>query len=106
MFPTASILMRAIVDVSKGSVTASEPSLGVLDARTYGHVEPPSMESRIRTFEQLTGGFCVFATFQLTVFVVPSVQKVPVAGCVTTKGPLGPSTVIVAPLKVTPSSLS
>jgi hypothetical protein len=106
MFPTASILIRAIAVVSNGSVTASAPSLGVLDARTYGQVEPPSVDRRIRTLSQSTGGIWLPAGFQVTALRDPSVQYVVPVGWVIVNGPLPPSTVIVAPVKVTPSTLS
>ena len=48
--PTASTLTRAFVVAMSGIVTACEPSFGVLAARTYGYVCPPSTESEIFTF--------------------------------------------------------
>src|SRR5258705_13394183 len=60
-FPTASTFTRAEPVGVVGMVTVSEPSLGVLLARTIGKVKPPSVESRMRTAPQLTGAFTVLA---------------------------------------------
>ena len=54
-----------------GSVTASEPSFGVLAASTFGYVWPPSVESAIFTFAVLTGATSVPATSHVTVCVEP-----------------------------------
>ena len=72
--PTASTLTRACVVATFGSVTACEPSFGVLAASTIGYVWPPSVESEIFTFAVLTGGGSVPATFQVTVRVEPAVH--------------------------------
>ena len=40
----------------------------------------------------LTGAAVVFATFQVTAWVVPGKKDAPAAGTVTTNGPLLPST--------------
>ena len=49
----------------------SEPSLGVLDAKTIGKVAPPSVESKMFTFAVLIPLAVVPATFQVTVAVDP-----------------------------------
>src|SRR5437764_3552428 len=67
MFPTASTLTLAKAEGVPGIVTVSEPSFGVLFARTIGNVCPSSLESVILTASQLTGGRLVLLTFQKTV---------------------------------------
>ena len=71
MFPTASTLIRAVDVVTFGIVTLSEPSFGVLAARTSGYVRPPSVDMLIATFEVLVGGRSVFALFHRTVCTDP-----------------------------------
>src|SRR4029077_16346661 len=86
---TASTLMRASGDESPGGrVIVWEPSLGVPAARTRGKVWPPSIDSRMSTAAQLTGGFAVPATSQVTVCVEPAGQTTDVSGEVTVNGPL------------------
>ena len=67
MFPTASTLTRAKAPAEPGTVTVSEPSLGVLFVRIIGKEDPSSRESVILTVSQLTGALFVLATFQVTV---------------------------------------
>ena len=71
MFPTASTLTRAVEVVMFGIVTSSEPSFGVLAARTYGYVSPPSSDMLIATFAVFVGGMSVFAASQATVCTPP-----------------------------------
>src|SRR5215207_926150 len=77
-----------------GRVTACDPSFGVLSARTVGNVLPPSVERRMRTLAVLMGERFVFATFQLTVSWPPPDKVISVFGCVTTKGPAPPQTLM------------
>ena len=67
MLPTASTLILAVVVLTPGSVTSCEPSFGVFASSIVGYVKPPSVESRMLTFAQLTGAAVVFATFHVTV---------------------------------------
>jgi len=84
--PTASTFIRAVeLRMPLGNVTPALPSLGVLAARTMGKVWPPSVESVILTFAQLTGAAVVLATFQVTVRA--PLQLSPPFGAVTAKGP-------------------
>src|SRR5215210_2335118 len=87
MFPTASIFRRAFVVPTFGRVTDSEPSFGVLAARTCGYVRPPSVERLILTAAVLTGGRFVFATFHITFCVEEPAQVTAVFGAVTRNGP-------------------
>src|SRR5262249_31487705 len=89
-----SILMRAsLVLKSKpsGISTVSDPSLGVLSARTSVNSSPLFGEIEILTLAQLIGADVVPPVAQTTVCRVPCVQ-VPVAefGVVTPKGPAPP----------------
>jgi hypothetical protein len=88
MFPTASTLMRPKVVDAFGTVIASDPSLGVLGAMTIGKVFPPSVESVIFTFAQLTGAADVPAMLHVTVCDEFVVHTRFVFGCVTANGPL------------------
>ena len=54
--PSASIFTRAELVAKCGIVTASEPSFGVLAARTCGYVSPPSVDRLIFTSVVPTGG--------------------------------------------------
>jgi hypothetical protein len=92
MLPTASTFIRAVVVEAWGTVTASEPSLAVLAARTSGKVFPPSVESVIRTLAALTGAAVVLATLQVTVSGLPPRTLTEVLGAVTAKGPLSART--------------
>ena len=67
ILPTSSTRTRALPLGVPGIVIVSDPSFGVLFARMIGKVVPPSVESVILTFAQLTGARFVLATFQLTV---------------------------------------
>jgi hypothetical protein len=87
MLPTASTLTREVVPEALGTVTDSDPSLAVLAASTIGKVDPPSVESEIFTFAQLTGAAGVFATFHPTVCVDPTDHTTAVFGAVTRNGP-------------------
>ena len=78
---------RAVEVVTFGSVTDCEPSLGVAAASTVGNVLPPSVDSRMSTFAQLTGGLAVLATFHVTVCVLALPHVTAVLGEVTWKGP-------------------
>src|SRR5690606_22157528 len=69
IFPTASIFILAVVVVTLGIVTNSEPSLGVLAVITVGYVNPPSVESEILTLVALIGAALVPATSQVIVCV-------------------------------------
>ena len=66
MLPTASTLIRAVVVLTLGKVTNSDPSFGVLAASTYGKVEPPSVDSEIITLGASSAVF-VLLTSQVTV---------------------------------------
>ena len=67
MLSMASILIRAVEVGVLGMMTVAAPVLGLLDERITGNVFPPSIESRIRTSEQLIGAADVLATFHFTV---------------------------------------
>ena len=66
-FPIASTLTRLFELGVPGTVMVSEPSFGVEFARVIGKLNPPSVESEILTFGQLTGALFVLATFHVTV---------------------------------------
>src|SRR4051812_17020899 len=86
ILPTPSTFIRAAeLRMPLGRVTPALPSLGVLASRTMGKVWPPSVESVILTFAQLTGALFVLLTFQVTVWAPLSVP--PPFGAVTAKGP-------------------
>src|SRR4051794_14070076 len=87
MFPTASILTRAFVVATFGTVIASEPSFAVLAARTIGEVWPPSTESEIFTLAVLTGARFVLAGSHVTVRLEPAAHVVAVFGEDTRNGP-------------------
>src|SRR6188474_1827920 len=78
---------RAVLVVTEGTTMASLPSLAVAAASTMGNEAPPSVESRMSTDAQLTGGTLVLATFQATTSVDPWFQVTAVSGTVTLKGP-------------------
>ena len=80
IFPTASTFIRAVVVVPTGMVTACDPSLAVLAARTVGKVWPPSVDMDIFTFAQLTAPALVLATFHVTVCDEPPAQETFVLG--------------------------
>src|SRR5262245_24856915 len=82
-----STLTRAVGVAVAGTATASLPSLGLPAASTAGKVKPPSTDSSTLTAAQLTGDAVVFATSQVTVSWVPSVQVTAVSGEVTRNGP-------------------
>jgi hypothetical protein len=67
ILPTDSTLIRAVVVGELGIITSSVPSFAVLATNVTGKVNPPSVDKRIFTFEQLTGALVVFATVQVTV---------------------------------------
>ena len=67
IFPTASILIRAVVVGILGMVSNSVPSLGVLAVITVGKVRPPSVDNDILTLAQLTGAAVVLATAHVMV---------------------------------------
>ncbi len=83
--PAASILMRACVVLTFGTVMISEPSFGVDDKTSIGNVLPPSADRKILTFAALTGELFVFATFQVTVCAELPVHETFKSGAVTTK---------------------
>jgi hypothetical protein len=56
-------------------------------------VSPPSVDKRIFTLPQLTGVTFVLATFQVTVWAVPTTQLTAVFGALTVNGPAVPLTV-------------
>ena len=70
IFPTASILMRAVVVGKFGIVTLSEPSFAVLSTMTFEKLVPPFVDNRILTLAALTGAAFVFATFHVMVCAV------------------------------------
>lgn len=80
ILPTLSTFTRAAALTVPGTVTISDPSFGVLLARIIGKVDPPSVESVILTFAQLTGALLVFATSQLTIWVENVVQPLEETG--------------------------
>src|SRR5438067_3454036 len=67
MLSMASTLTRAVEVGVFGRLIMAVPLLGTLAARVNGKLFPPSMESRRRTFPQLTGAPVVLATFHVTV---------------------------------------
>jgi hypothetical protein len=71
ILPAPSTFTRAPPLGVPGIVTSSDPSFGVLFAKTIGNVEPPSVERLILTFAQLTGALLVFATAHVTSCVEP-----------------------------------
>jgi len=71
IFPSASILMRAVSVMTLGSVTISLPSFAVEAARVVGKVRPPSVDNEILTFAALTGAAFVLATSHVTVVAEP-----------------------------------
>ena len=71
IFPTASILRRAVVVGTAGITSASVPSLAVLSERTIGKVSPPSVLRVIFTLAQLIGARLVLFTLQVMVCVEP-----------------------------------
>src|SRR2546421_3419881 len=76
----ASTLMRPCVVATFavfGIVTIAVPMLGTELARIIGKVFPPSVDSEIFTFAQLIGGRTVFATDQVTVWVLPPAMVPP-----------------------------
>ena len=87
MLPTASTFILAVEVVPTGIVTACDPSLGVVAAKTIGNVCPPSVDIDILTLAQLTGAAVVFATFHVTVCDEPPAHETFVLGDVTVKGP-------------------
>ena len=87
MFPTASTFMRLVVPEVDGTVTTSDPSLSVPDAKTVGKVFPPSVDNKIFTELQLTDPVLVLFTDHVTVAVLPAFQVTFVLGAVTWKGP-------------------
>lgn len=87
ILPTASTFILAVVVAPTGIVTACEPSLAVLAAKTVGNVWPPSVDNEILTFAQLTGAAVVFATFHVIVCVELPAHETFVFGDVTENGP-------------------
>ena len=92
LFAADGVTIRAVLVVVPGRVTASDPSLGVLAARTVGNVRPPSVESEIFTFAAPIGAAAVFATSQVTVCSEAPGQDTAVFGEVTRNGPASPRT--------------
>lgn len=86
IFPTASIFILAVVVGVLGIVTTSLPSLGVL-ATSVLNVVPPSVETDIFTFAQLTGDAVVLATFHVIVCDELPAHDTAVLGAVTANGP-------------------
>ena len=87
MFPTASTFMRLVVPELDGTVTTSDPSLAVEEAKTVGKVFPPSVDNKMFTELQLTDPPLVLFTDQLTVAGLPPFHVTFVLGAVTWKGP-------------------
>src|SRR5688572_22396902 len=86
IFPMASTFTRAwVVAMPLGNTTAAVPVLGVLAVRVIGKVLPPSVESVIFTFAQLTGALLVLLTLQVTFWAPLNVP--PPFGTVTANGP-------------------
>src|SRR4051794_879426 len=71
----------------------AEPLFGRPAARVMGKVAPLSRESRRSTAVVLMPLAFVPATFQVTVWLAPAVQRAPAAGAVTAKGPAVVATV-------------
>ena len=87
MLSADSTFTLAVVVLTLGIVTASEPSFDVLAERTNGKVVPPSVDNDILTAVQDTGGAVVPATSHIIVWVEPPSQVTFVLGDVTLKGP-------------------
>ena len=87
MFPTASTLMRLVVPGVDGTVTTSDPSLAVEEAKTVGKVFPPSVDNKMFTALQFTDPVLVLFTDHVTVAVLPAFHVTFVLGAVTWKGP-------------------
>src|SRR5687767_5372354 len=87
MLPTPWTFTRAVVVFSTGTLTACEPSFGVLAIRVVGNVSPPSVDRRMATFAVLMGAAVVPATSQVTVSVPPDAHATLVFGAVTRNGP-------------------
>src|SRR5215216_4937880 len=87
-------LMRALVVGVFGTIIVCVPSLGVSASMVCGNVAPPSVESRIVTFGQLTGAWVVLATFHVTVCWLPPAHVTAVFGAVILNGPEPPAIVI------------
>ena len=87
MLSNASTFILAIVVLTLGIVTASEPSLDVLAERTIGKVVPPSVDNDILTAAQETGAPVVPATSHIIVWVEQPAHVTFVLGDVTWKGP-------------------
>src|SRR5881628_3464035 len=100
MFPAACTRMRAWEVEMLGSRTDSEPSLGVVPARTAGYVTPPFVERRMVTLAALIGENAVPATSQVTVRKPD--QTTGVFGEVTLNGPAVPTTVTAMSSVATP----
>ncbi len=66
IFPTASTFILAVEVIVPGITTSSVPSLGVL-ANSIEKLLPPSVDIRILTLAQLTGGAVVLFTNHVTV---------------------------------------
>ena len=64
--PDSTTMIRAVVVVRFGMVTAWPPSLAVFAANVVGKVAPPSVERRMSTFGALIGAAVVPATFHVT----------------------------------------
>ena len=69
---TALTLILAVEVILLGTFISSDPSFGVLANIVTGNVRPPSVDSSIETFAQLTGAAVVFATSQVMVLKVPT----------------------------------
>jgi hypothetical protein len=67
IFPTASTFILAVVVGVFGMANTSDPSLAVLDVSTVEKVCPPSVDSDIFTFAQLTGERLVLFTLHVMV---------------------------------------
>ena len=101
--PTASTFILALfILAGHGTVIVSEPSLGTLYASSIGNVSPPSIESRMLTVGQLTGGTLVLATSHVTVCVLPTHQSTLVLGEVILNSPPADVTFIHMDAQLTP----
>jgi hypothetical protein len=101
ILPTDSTLILAVVDALFGTVIVSDPSFGVFEINTTGHVKPPSVDNKIFTLAQLTGAKSDPLTVQVTVCVLPEAQVIPVVfGAETPNGPDVPFTVTIISVKI------
>jgi hypothetical protein len=87
IFPTDSTFILAVLVDTIGRLTVSLPSFGVFAINVVGNVFPPSVESLMLTFAQLTGAAFVFATSHVIVCGMFAFKVTAVLGDVTRNGP-------------------